>query len=43
MNQKLKEAAVHGSKDYPFAVYDLQHLGPSFHVSLHWHEELEMV
>ncbi|MBQ8039253.1 MAG: helix-turn-helix transcriptional regulator [Lachnospiraceae bacterium] len=43
MNPKLKEAAVHGSKEYPFAVYDLQKIGPSFHVSLHWHEELEIV
>lgn len=43
MNPKLKEAAVHGSKEYPFALYDLQKLGPSFHVSLHWHEELEIV
>lgn len=43
MNPKLKEAAVHGSKEYPFAVYDLQKIGSSFHVSLHWHEELEIV
>lgn len=43
MNPKLKEAAVHGSKEYPFAVYDLQKIGLSFHVSLHWHEELEIV
>ena len=43
MNPELKEAAVHGSKEYPFALYDLQRLGPSFHVSLHWHEELEIV
>lgn len=43
MNAKLKEAAVHGSKDYPFAVYDLQKIGPSFHTSLHWHEEMEIV
>lgn len=43
MNSALKEAAVHGSKEYPFAVYDLQKLGSSFHVSLHWHEELEIV
>lgn len=43
MNPKLKEAAVHGSKEYPVAIYDLQKIGPSFHVSLHWHEELEIV
>lgn len=43
MNPELKEAVVHGSKEYPFAVYDLQKLGPSFHVSLHWHEEIELV
>lgn len=43
MNSELKEAAVHGSKDYPFAIYDLQKIGPSFHVSLHWHEEIEIV
>ena len=43
MNTKLKEAAVHGSKEYPVAIYDLQNIGPSFHVSLHWHEELEIV
>lgn len=43
MNPELKEAAVHGSRDYPFAVYDLQHISSSFHVSLHWHEEIEIV
>ena len=43
MNPKLKEAAVHGSKEYPVAIYDLQNIGSSFHVSLHWHEELEIV
>ena len=43
MNPKLKESAIHGSKDYPVAIYDLQKLGSSFHVSFHWHEELEIV
>lgn len=43
MNPTLKEAAVHGSKEYPVAIYDLQKLGPSFHVSHHWHEEMEIV
>lgn len=43
MNPKLKEAAIHGSKEYPVAVYDLQNIGPSFHVSLHWHKELEII
>ena len=43
MNPKLKESAVHGSKEYPVAIYDLQKLGPSFHVSHHWHEEMEIV
>ena len=43
MNQKLKEAVIHGSKEYPFAVYDMQNIGPSFHVSLHWHEEMEII
>lgn len=43
MKPELKEAVVHGSKEYPFAVYDIQKLGPSFHVSLHWHEEMEIV
>ena len=43
MNIKLKEAAVHGSKEYPFAVYDMQNIGQAFHISLHWHEEMEIV
>lgn len=43
MNPELKEAAVHGSSDYPFAYYDLQHIRSSFHVSLHWHEEVEII
>ena len=43
MNPQLKESAVHGSKEYPVAIYDLQKLGPSFFVSHHWHEEMEIV
>lgn len=43
MNLELKEATIHGSNDYPFAYYDLQNISPSFHVSLHWHEEIEIV
>lgn len=43
MNPKLKESTIHGSKKYPFAVYDMQNIGPSFYVSLHWHEELEII
>lgn len=43
MNPELKEAVVHGSKEYPFAIYDLQHLKSSFHVAMHWHEEIEIV
>lgn len=43
MNPALKEATVHGSKDYPFALYQMNHLKGHFHVSLHWHEELELI
>ncbi len=43
MNPNLKEPVIHGTKDYPVAIYDIQKIRTSFHVSLHWHEEMEIV
>ncbi len=43
MDQNLRETAVHGSKEYPFALYDIKKYGNNFTVSLHWHEEIEII
>ncbi len=43
MNPNLREAVVHGSKDYPFAIYDIQNIKTIFQIALHWHEELEVI
>ena len=43
MNTNLREAAIHGTKDYPFTIYDIHLENHPFNVSLHWHDEMEII
>lgn len=43
MNQNLRESIVHGSTEYPFTIYRIQTIPHSFSVSLHWHDEVEII
>ena len=43
MNQNLKELVVHGSAEFPFALYHIRALRHSVNVSLHWHDEVEII
>ncbi len=43
MEQGLKEKTVHGSEDYPFAVYCIFNPKHPFVTPSHWHEEIEII
>lgn len=43
MNDSLKEAVSHGTKEFPFACYVMENLRPGFNVPLHWHDEIEIL
>lgn len=43
MNQNLRESATHGTSDFPFALYHMQKIRYPFSVSLHWHDEVEII
>lgn len=43
MNEALHESVSHGTKEFPFAYYNMEHLRPGFTVSLHWHDEIEIL
>lgn len=43
MNHHLKEDVIHGTQDYPFVIYSVYDSLRPFHVSLHWHDEVEVI
>ena len=43
MNQNLREPITHGSAEYPFALYHIRASLHAFNVSLHWHDEVEII
>ena len=43
MNQNLRESTIHGTNDYPFVIYYMRNFRTAFSVSLHWHEEVEII
>ena len=43
MNQNLREPTTHGSAEYPFALYHIRASLHAFNVSLHWHDEVEII
>lgn len=43
MNDSLRESVSHGTRDFPFACYIMEHLKPGFNVPLHWHDEIEIL
>lgn len=38
-----RETVSHGTKEFPFAYYRMEHIRPSLLVPLHWHEEIEVL
>lgn len=43
MNTVPREAVSHGTKEFPFAYYRMEHVRPTLLVPLHWHEEIEVL
>lgn len=43
MYLKLKESKPHGTKEYPYTQYHIHKPMKSFHVPVHWHQELEII
>lgn len=43
MNQNLREPITHGSAEYPFALYHIRASLHAFNISLHWHDEVEII
>lgn len=43
MNRALKETVSHGTKEFPFAYYYMHNIRSGFNVSLHWHDEIEIL
>lgn len=43
MTDSLHEATVHGSRAFPFALYHVRRLSQPCAISLHWHEEVELI
>lgn len=43
MYLKLKESKPHGTKEYPYTQYHIYKPMKSFHIPVHWHEELEII
>lgn len=43
MNEALRESVSHGTREFPFACYFMENIRPGFNVSLHWHDEIEIL
>lgn len=43
MIPELKENIVHGTKEYPYEQYNIRNWERSFHVPVHWHDEMEII
>lgn len=43
MNQNLKEHITHGTVQYPFVIYRIKKSNYPISVSLHWHDEVEII
>ena len=43
MNESLREATVHGSSDFPFALYHIHAVNFIGSIALHWHDEMEII
>lgn len=43
MIEALRESVSHGTKEFPFAYYCMDNIRPGFNVSLHWHDEIEIL
>lgn len=43
MQPNLKESAVHGNREFPFALYHMRRLPHPCTFSLHWHDEMELI
>lgn len=43
MYQELKENRPHGTKDYPYSQYFIKSQKGSFHIPVHWHNEVEII
>lgn len=42
-NLEFKEKISHGTKFFPFAYYSVTHIHPRYNMSVHWHEECEII
>lgn len=42
-NLEFKEKISHGTKFFPFAYYSVTHIHPRYTMTVHWHEECELV
>lgn len=42
-NLEFKEKIVHGTKFFPFAYYSVDHIHPRYNMTVHWHEECELI
>ena len=40
---ELKENKPHGTKEYPYGQYFIQHIKQTFQFPVHWHDELEII
>ena len=40
---ELKENKPHGTKEYPYGQYFIQHMKQTFQFPVHWHDELEII
>ena len=43
MYLELRETKSHGTAEYPFCQYHLNHFKRPFHYPVHWHKELEII
>ena len=43
MYPELKENKPHGTKDYPYTQYHIYGAKKTFHIPVHWHDEVEMI
>lgn len=43
MITELKENIIHGTKEYPYEQYNIRNRERTFHVPVHWHDEMEII
>lgn len=43
MKKNLRESIIHGTTEYHFALYHIKSPRNPFHISLHWHDEAELI